>query len=106
MVFLADNIRLFSASSSFIMMPKRPLLLKRLEWTHRLGIGKNLAIGTSMIVGKAMEASVYVDIVYNNGAAGRQGSPCPIHLKSNVSFTMKAVVNKKINLSNFRKQFG
>ena len=63
-----------------------------------------------MMTGKgsreASEASVHIDIIDNDRAAGPQSSPRSIHLKANIAFTVQAVMNEKIDLAELRKYTG
>jgi hypothetical protein len=61
---------------------------------------------TGKALSEALEAAVCVDVVDDNRATGAQNSPRPIHLKANVVFTVQAIMNEKIDLSELREQAG
>ena len=73
--------------------------MQRLSFAnYRMMTGKGLR--------EASEASVHIDIIDNDRAAGPQSSPRSIHLKANIAFTVQAVMNEKIDLAELRKYTG
>jgi hypothetical protein len=62
---------------------------------YRMMTGKGLR--------EAFEASIHINVIDNDRAAGSQSSPRQIHLKANVAFIVQAVMNEKIDLAELRK---
>jgi hypothetical protein len=65
---------------------------------HRLLTGKSMSEGP--------EAPVGIDVIHDECSVWSRGRPRPIQFKAYVAFTVKAVVNEKINLAQVGKQMG
>ena len=91
--FLQDN----SEQSLFVKTPQ--------VWLKWFGLA-NDRLASRKGLGEGSETPIGVNIIDNNRSPRSQSRPSQIYLKTNIVFTMQAVMNEKIDLTKLGKYIG